>query len=89
MLSNNPFAFFPLGGCLGHKAFVLCVNQHIYILVGYIWVQHAGVYLLHYNEFIVMRCSQKGEKMLAVVLLKENILPKAVEVLTIGEPTWI
>lgn len=36
-----------------------------------------------------MRCSQKAYKMLAIVLFSENILPKAVEVLTIGEPKWI
>ena len=61
MLSNkSKCTFFPLGGYLERKAFVLCVNQHIYILVGYIWTRDTGVHLLHYSEYIVLRNSQKG-----------------------------
>lgn len=60
MLSNKPqCTFAPLGGDLGQKASVLCVNQHIYILVGCPRTRDAGAHLLHHNEFIVLRNSQK------------------------------
>ena len=58
---NTRFGVFFYSGWLsGTKAFVLCVDQHICILVVCICTQDEGVHLLHYNKFIARRSSQKG-----------------------------
>jgi hypothetical protein len=60
MLSNKiKCTFFPLGDYLEYKAFVICVNQHIYILAGCISAGDVGVHLLYHNKFIVLKNPQK------------------------------
>lgn len=76
----------PMSGYLEHKAFVLCVNQHIDYVERYICAGGDELHLLYYNEFIVLKNPHKAWKLLAIMLfLKKKILPQDTEVLTIRE----
>lgn len=65
--------FSPPSDCLEHKASVLCVNQHIDRVEGYICTGGAELHLLYYNEFIVLKNPQKAWKKRWQLYSSENI----------------
>lgn len=67
--------FSPPSGCLEHKASVLCVNQHIDRVEGYICTGGAELHLLYYNEFIVLKNPQRlGKNVGNCTLLKKKYI---------------
>lgn len=83
--------FSPPSGCLEHKASVLCVNQHIDRVEGYICTGGAELHLLYYNEFIVLKNPRRLGKNVGncTLLKKKYILLQDKELLTIRERKWI